>query len=114
MNTIDRFEGYNNIGEEFVPLRTEAGRVNAERVEHVFFNKSTGSHDLLAQTTKENRKQRQKPYKKGFQNTQEPYNNIGNQQKGGQSVRSGEYVCKSIGGVLSSKLERRKNRRLSY
>jgi hypothetical protein len=103
-----RWTGETNLGEEFIVLKDSTEKGDIERQEVHFLNKTTGSHDLVAQTTNENKKQKQHKSLKGTKNTQEKYNNICNSQSGGQRVRSGEAVCDAIGGKMSAKLERRR------
>ena len=105
---LDRYSLSSNLGEMVIINRSSENKdgVYSRRVNYL--NNSAPSQNLTAQTTRGNKSQTQQHRDSSKANVQLPYNNISNVIKGGYAQRSGNPVCTEAGGVMSSKLERRR------
>jgi hypothetical protein len=73
-----------------------------------YLNNSAPSQNLTAQTTRGGKNQSQQHRDSNKADVQLNYNNISNVIKGGSAVRNGNPVCSAAGGMMSSKLEKRR------
>ena len=108
--SLDRYSLSSNLGDRVIINRSSENKdsVYSRRVNYL--NNSAPSQNLTSQTTRGGKSQTQQHHDSSKQNVQIPFNNISNVIKGGYSQRSGQPVCQSAGGVMSSKLEKRRRR----
>ena len=107
---LDRYSLSSNLGDRVIINRSSENKdsVYSRRVNYL--NNSAPSQNLTSQTTRGGKSQTQQHHDSSKQNVQLPFNNISNVMKGGYAQRSGNPVCQSAGGVMSSKLEKRRRR----
>ena len=105
---LDRYSLASNLGENVLINRSSENKDNVYSRRVNYLNQSAPSQNLVAQTTRGNKNQSQQHHDSSKQNVQLPYNNISNVIKGGYPQRSGNPVCRAAGGMMSSKLEKRR------
>ena len=105
---LDRYSLSSNLGERVIINRSSENKdsVYSRRVNYL--NNSAPSQNLTAQTTRGNKSQTQQHHDSSKANVQLKYNNISNVIKGGYAQRNGNPVCPEAGGIMSSKLEKRR------
>lgn len=105
---LDRYSLSSNLGDRVIINKGSENKDGVYSRRTNYLNNSAPSQNLTAQTTRENKNQSQQHHDSSKANVQLKYNNISNVIKGGYSQRNGNPVCQSAGGVMSSKLEKRR------
>ena len=105
---LERYSLSSNLGERVIINRSSENKdgVYSRRVNYL--NQSAPSQNLVAQTTRGNKSQTQQHHDSSKKSVAVPYTNICNSQSGGYAQRNGNQVCREAGGIMSSKLEKRR------